>query len=103
MSPARENAHSEATDRARLHMIVTGRVQGVFYRASAAEQARALGIIGWARNLPNGSVEIIAEGRRADLQKFTAWARSGPPSARVAEVREEWGQARSEFSDFRVY
>jgi acylphosphatase len=95
-------AGSRATEQARLRMIVKGHVQGVFFRATAAERARALGITGWARNLVDGTVEIVAEGPRANLEKFAAWARIGPPAARVEDVIEEWGEFAHEFSDFQV-
>src|ERR1700692_2360382 len=60
--------------RARLRMIVGGRVQGVFFRAAAAEQARALGLVGYARNRDDGTVEIVAEGDRHALEILEAWA-----------------------------
>jgi acylphosphatase len=89
-------------DRARLHLIVSGRVQGVFFRHSAMEEAHQLALSGWVRNLASGEVEIIAEGRRKNLEIFFAWAHSGPPGARVADVREEWSEYRGEFGGFRV-
>ena len=89
-------------DRARLHLIVSGRVQGVFFRHSTADKARSLGLTGWVRNLPSGEVEIIAEGPRKNLQILSAWARVGPPSAHVIGASEDWEEARDEFSGFRV-
>ncbi len=88
--------------RARLQMIVSGRVQGVFFRGAAATQARALGITGYARNLDDGSVEIVAEGRRDALELMAAWAHYGPSPARVEEVRIEWGEKQGEFTGFKV-
>jgi acylphosphatase len=70
----------------RRHLWVRGRVQGVWYRGSCAEQARALGISGWARNLPDGRVEIVAEGDPEALDKLVEWCRQGPPAARVTAV-----------------
>lgn len=67
--------------RVRLRMIVSGRVQGVFFRAAAAEQARLLGIAGVARNREDGTVEIVAEGDRNALELLAAWAHRGPTSA----------------------
>jgi acylphosphatase len=89
--------------RGRVRLLVSGRVQGVFFRAATVEQARALGLHGFACNLADGRVEIVAEGPRAQLEMLAAWARHGPPDARVTEVREEWGESRGEFSGFRVY
>ena len=88
--------------RARLRMVVSGRVQGVFFRGAAAEQARALGIVGYARNRDDGTVEIVAEGDRNALEIFAAWAARGPTSARVEDVRVEWSDSFDEFDEFRI-
>jgi acylphosphatase len=78
--------------RVRVSFVVAGRVQGVFYRQSAVEEARRLGLDGWVRNLPDGRVEAEAEGERAAVEAFLAWCRSGPPSARVEGVSTTWGE-----------
>lgn len=91
-----------APDLARLHLSVTGRVQGVFFRRATADQARALGLKGFARNCPDGSVEIVAEGKRQNLEALLAWAGQGPPHARVDNVRPVWADFRDEFVEFRV-
>jgi acylphosphatase len=70
----------------RVHAIVTGRVQGVSYRASTASEARLLGLVGWVRNLGDGSVELEAEGPPDQIERLLAWCRKGPPAARVADV-----------------
>ena len=70
----------------RAHAIVTGRVQGVAYRASTAHEARALGLAGWVRNLPDGSVELEVEGPADAVGELLAWCHRGPPAARVANV-----------------
>lgn len=70
--------------------VVDGRVQGVYYRASTQEQARALGLRGWVRNLPDGRVELRAQGTRGRVEALLAWCRKGPPSARVASVDVDW-------------
>ena len=96
------NPRAERDDCARMHAIVSGRVQGVFFRQSTVDQARRLGVTGWVRNLPSGEVEIMAEGRRRDLQALRSWAEQGPRHARVSGVREEWERFANEFSDFRA-
>jgi len=84
-------------------MIVSGRVQGVFFRYSTMEEARGLGLTGWVRNLPSGDeVEIVVEGSRRNLQMLWAWAHTGPPGARVRDVTEEWSDYCGEFTSFRV-
>src|SRR5271154_4554160 len=93
---------SAGEQRARLRMIVSGRVQGVFFRGAPATRAHALGATGYARNLNDGTVEIIAEGRRDALELLMAWAHHGPSAARVEEVRFEWSEIYGEFSEFSV-
>lgn len=65
---------------------VTGRVQGVYFRASTREQALRLGLAGWARNLPDGSVDVLAAGDAEAVDALAAWLQRGPPQARVAQV-----------------
>ena len=74
--------------------VVRGRVQGVFFRQSTVEQARALGLGGWVRNRADGCVEGVAGGAPAALEQLRAWLRRGPPSARVEDV--EWSDAAGE-------
>ncbi len=69
---------------------VTGRVQGVFFRASAQEEARELGLKGWAKNLADGSVEVYAEGNKSRIEEMVEWCRQGPPSAKVERVNVDW-------------
>jgi acylphosphatase len=89
-------------DYVRLHLWVSGRVQGVFFRGATADEARVLAITGWARNLADGRVEIVAEGPRRALVRLAAWSHEGPPAARVTHVEEEWSEFLGEFRDFRV-
>jgi len=86
----------------RAHVIVTGKVQGVFYRAETASKARQLGLTGWVRNLPDGRVEAIFEGEETHVQKIVDFCRRGPTSAYVVDVsvrRQEW---KDEFDSFAV-
>ena len=69
--------------------LVSGRVQGVFYRASTRERARALGVTGHARNLPDGRVEVLACGPREAVDALCAWLWQGPPAASVTDVQAE--------------
>jgi acylphosphatase len=93
---------TDETGRARLHLIIRGRVQGVGFRFAAYDEAKDLALAGWVRNLASGDVEIVAEGSRENLQMLAAWAHQGPPSARVTGVREEWSDFTREFNEFRV-
>jgi acylphosphatase len=71
----------------RCRVVVTGRVQGVFFRRSCADVATRLGVRGWVRNLDDGSVEVVAEGARGAVGELVAWCRGGPPGAQVVDVR----------------
>lgn len=70
----------------RVRVIVSGRVQGVFFRATCAAQARTLGLAGWVRNVPGGAVEAAFEGPPHALERMIAWCRRGPEMARVDGV-----------------
>jgi acylphosphatase len=70
----------------RSHVIVHGRVQGVFFRYSCQREARSAGVSGWVRNLDDGTVEAVFEGRPQDVDYLVAWCRKGPPAARVSAV-----------------
>ncbi|AIA01096.1 acylphosphatase [Streptomyces noursei] len=75
----------------RKHVIVSGRVQGVFFRDSCRQSALARGVSGWVRNLPDGDVEAVFEGPPEGVAHMVEWARQGPPTAHVTgvEVRDE--------------
>jgi len=73
-----------------VHLIAHGRVQGVWFRAGTQEQALQLGVCGWVRNCPDGSVEIHAEGEKEILEQFINWCRKGPPAAQVSDLDIEW-------------
>jgi acylphosphatase len=66
--------------------VVSGRVQGVWFRASTRDRARSLGLDGWVRNLPDGRVEVLVSGPEAQVEALCAWLWQGPPLARVDEV-----------------
>ncbi len=75
----------------RAHVIVSGRVQGVYFRASAAEEARALGLAGWVRNAGH-DVEAVFEGPHPAVERMIEWCHEGPPRANVARVEVQWGE-----------
>jgi acylphosphatase len=74
----------------RAHVVVRGRVQGVFFRDSVQEQARALHVAGWVRNCSDGTVEAVFEGPRPAVERLVEWCRTGPPRARVDGVDVRW-------------
>lgn len=86
----------------RAELTISGRVQGVFYRASAQDEALRLGLTGEVRNAPGGEVEAVVEGERQKVEEFIAWCRRGPPAARVDQVKVRWGTASGTYQGFRV-
>lgn len=87
---------------ARAYIKVYGIVQGVFFRSSMKRVADKLGVKGWVRNLPDGSVEAVIEGPRDRVEELIKWAHRGPPLARVDKVEVVWEQYVGEFKDFRI-
>ena len=69
-----------------VHLIIKGRVQGVFYRVTARKVAEEIGVTGWVKNTAEGNVEIVATGSKDQLQKFVQWCRVGPAKAIVTDV-----------------
>ena len=86
----------------RLQLFVRGRVQGVYFRASAQREARRLGLTGWVKNRADGSVEILAEGEEISIRELYGWAQKGPSAARVDRVEPRWRSYSGEFPDFRI-
>jgi len=86
----------------RAHIIVTGVVHGVGFRMYAQRQARSLGLGGYVRNLPDGAVEMVAEGDDDAVERLIAWARVGPPSAEVDDVRVTYEKPSEGFGGFDI-
>lgn len=80
-----------------------GRVQGVYFRAHCAEKAQELGLDGYVRNMPDGSVEAVFEGDRSAIEACIEWNRTSQPYARVFRVDVEWGGTTGEFHGFDVW
>jgi len=89
-------------DHVRLHLLIGGRVQGVFFRASTRRRATELDLTGWVRNTPDGRVEVAAEGFRPACEALRAYCDDGPPTAHVDTVDKTWARATGEFTSFRV-
>lgn len=87
----------------RLHAIVRGHVQGVSFRYETLRKAFEIGVTGWVRNRPDGSVEVTAEGERAQLQRLLDFLHRGPPAARVSDVQTEWSTAVGNFERFEIH
>ena len=92
---------TRSSDDVRARIVITGRVQGVFYRASCRDEASARGLRGWVRNLPDGNVEAVFEGVEDSVHEMIAWCRRGPPSAAVKGVAVSWEPVQEE-PGFRI-
>jgi acylphosphatase len=86
----------------RIHLVIRGQVQGVYFRASAQREARQLGLTGWVRNRPDGAVEIIAEGEEDQVKDLLNWSQRGPATARVDMVETRWRSYTGEFAEFKI-
>lgn len=86
----------------RMRVVVSGRVQGVWYRRSAQARAKELGITGWVHNLIGGQVEMLCEGEEKNVQEFLTWAKKGPFFARVKTIEATEESPTGEFSSFEV-
>ncbi|MCU0580176.1 MAG: acylphosphatase [Desulfobacterota bacterium] len=84
------------------HVVVHGRVQGVYFRAFTRDQARLLSLTGWVMNRRDGSVEAFFEGEKARVVDMVAWCRQGPPTARVEQVEVQFGEFRGQGESFEV-
>jgi acylphosphatase len=86
----------------RAHLRIYGWVQGVFFRSSMRRVAKKLGVAGWVRNLPDGSVEAVVEGEKEKVEEIIRWAHKGPELAVVERVDVEWEEPTGEFDDFSI-
>jgi acylphosphatase len=86
----------------RTHLIIEGRVQGVWFRDSTRREALGLGVFGWVRNRPDGAVEVLVEGPEGQVKRLVAWCHHGPPASVVRQVhqtREKW---QGQFTSFDI-
>lgn len=87
----------------RARVTISGRVQGVNFRANTRQQARASGVAGWVRNTEDGRVEAVFEGPRAAVKQVVSWCYGGPTHARVEQVEVEWGIPTGTERDFNIH
>jgi acylphosphatase len=89
-------------EKARAHLIISGRVQGVCFRAETKRAAHIYGVHGWVRNRPDGTVEAVVEGDRADVISLINWCKQGPPISRVDDVNISWQEHEGLFDAFHI-
>ena len=90
-------------DAKRIHVIVEGRVQGVFFRACTRDEAVRLGLSGWVRNRPNGSVEALVEGEKGAVNKMVQWFQQGSPHSIVEKVHLSEESPLGDFGTFEIH
>lgn len=86
----------------RVRLMIEGRVQGVWFRDSTRREAETLGVRGWVRNRPEGTVEVLAEGEEDKVRRLVAWCHHGPSYAKVSRVHETEESWRGEFNAFAI-
>jgi acylphosphatase len=87
----------------RAQIIITGRVQGVFFRDYTRENAIKLGLNGWVKNLAAGHVAAVVEGEEDRIEKLIELLKKGPPAARIKDVKVVWQKPENEFDDFTIH
>jgi len=85
-----------------IHLIVSGRVQGVLFRDYTRRKAKKLGLFGWVKNLPDGTVEIVAQGEEEHLKEFLKKIKRGSLPSKVERVNVEWREPRNTFESFEM-
>jgi len=93
---------NKTSNKSKAHIFVSGRVQGVFFRANTKKKANQLGLTGRVRNLSDGRVEIVLEGDKDKIKRMIDWAHNGSRSARVDDVEIGWEEYSNEFSKFEI-
>jgi acylphosphatase len=86
----------------RAHLFISGRVQGVSYRASTQEEARKRGVTGWVKNLADGRVEAVLQGPKDKVDDLIEWCRKGPPAAKVEKVEVSWEKPEEDLKTFEI-
>jgi acylphosphatase len=89
-------------EKARCHVLVSGRVQGVFFRQNTLEKAQTLNLKGWVKNTEDGKVEAVFEGDKEKIEKILEWMRIGPPLAKVENLEIRWEDFKDEFENFEI-
>ena len=90
------------TENIRVHAIISGRVQGVFFRMATKQKADACRVRGWVKNLPDGNVEAVFEGEKSRVEEVVAWCRQGPPASRVIRVEIDEQQYTGDWEGFNI-
>ena len=97
-----KNSGNDGKEKISVQLLVTGKVQGVYFRFNLQEIAKKNSVFGWVRNLPDGRVEALLEGNKVDVDKVIEWSQMGPENARVDDVKTDNLQYEGKFRDFVI-
>lgn len=86
----------------KIHLLISGKVQGVFYRVKAKGKAEELKLTGWIKNNPDGKVEILAEGKESNLKELIKWCYDGSRNAVVEDIKVDWREGEGKFDQFEI-
>jgi acylphosphatase len=89
-------------EKSTIHLFISGRVQGVFFRQFVKDRAQKLGLFGWVRNLADGRVEAIIEGDKEKLQEILIYIKKGPLLAKVEKIEIDWQEYQRKFKEFSI-
>ncbi|HET7318125.1 MAG TPA: acylphosphatase [Nitrospirota bacterium] len=95
-------AKGKDAEHLRAQVIIHGIVQGVFFRAATRDEARRIGVGGWVRNLPDGTVQALFEGEKKKVEEIIGWCHKGPPGAQVTRVDISWEPYQGEYRQFDI-
>lgn len=84
------------------HVLISGKVQGVFFRSNTEDKAKELGLNGWVKNLPDGRVEAVFEGNEKKVKEMVEWCKKGPRFSHVRRIDVEFNKASNEFKNFEI-
>ena len=87
----------------RAHLFISGRVQGIFYRATCLDEARSRSLEGWVRNLPDGRVEALLQGPKDRVESMIKWCYRGPSEARVSDIDVTYEDTGDDLGDFEIH
>jgi acylphosphatase len=96
------SSSSFSSEYIRAHLIISGKVQGVYFRKHTCDVSIQNHVSGWVKNLPNGSVECILEGSKSNVDKVIRWCHQGPPNSRVDKVEIKYETFIGNFTDFKI-
>jgi len=98
----KEKEQNKGRGKARAHVFISGRVQGVFFRLNTKKEADRLGVAGWVRNLADGRVEAVFEGKERNVEQMVDWTRQGPIWAKIDDFSALWEDYSGEFPAFEI-